>query len=199
MRSQSGSTRRAWDATANKTTGSLWKPRLMQHFKTERSPVRRASDLAITAAHWLFASHFMRFAVVGTGGFTVDESMLALFHYGLGIDPYTSRAMSIAIGATFTWWGNRTLTFRAHAARGSVGAIIREWAQFMAANAVGALVNYGIYFVLVTWGTGVLRNPLIATIAGVAVGLFFNFTLSKHLVFRATSPKRLDVPRSEKI
>jgi len=133
----------------------------------------------------LFAMHFIRFSIVGTGGFTVDEVVLALLHYGLGLDKYTARIVSISVAATFTWWGNRTFTFHAHAAKGSAAALISEWARFMGANAIGAAFNYGTYFVCVTFGSGLLRNPLIATVIGVGIGLLFNFTLSKHVVFRA--------------
>jgi dolichol-phosphate mannosyltransferase len=129
-------------------------------------------------------SRFLRFAVIGSGGFIVDESVLALLHGGIGLDPFSARAISILTAMTFTWWGNRNLTFREHAASGAQDTL-SEWLRFMAANTVGALVNYGTYAALVRFAPAPLDNAYLAVAAGVAVGLVFNFTLSKRFVFRA--------------
>jgi putative flippase GtrA len=128
-------------------------------------------------------SRFLRFAVVGAAGFVVDESVLALMHRVLGLDPFSARAISILAAMSFTWWGNRNLTFREHKAEGAA-AIAREWLRFVAANSVGALVNYGSYALLVRFAPPPANNAYLATAIGVAIGLLFNFTLSKRLVFR---------------
>ncbi len=85
---------------------------------------------------------------------------------------------------TFTWWGNRRLTFHAHAARGPA-ATAREWLRFVSANSLGAVINYGTFAGLIHLAPPPLDNPYLATAAGVAVGLVFNFTMSRTLVFRA--------------
>ena len=133
----------------------------------------------------LLRSRFLRFGVVGGAGFVVDEAVLTILHYLIGLDRYSARAISIFCAATFTWWGNRNLTFAEHAATGGLGALGREWLKFMLANGVGAAVNYGAYTVLVSFAPAPLSNPLLATAIGVGVGLVFNFTLSKRFVFRA--------------
>jgi putative flippase GtrA len=133
----------------------------------------------------LLRSRFLRFGVVGAGGFVVDTGVLSLLHYGLRLDPYTSRVISILCAMTFTWWGNRQLTFAEHAARGG-RAIVVEWLKFVAANAVGAVVNYGVYSTLVAIAPWPLNNPIVATGVGVIAGLVFNFTLAKRFVFRAS-------------
>jgi putative flippase GtrA len=127
---------------------------------------------------------FIRFGMVGAGGYVVDTAVLALDTHFLGLDPYSGRALSIFIAMTFTWLGNRTLTFREHAARGSARAIAREWLKFLGANIVGAVVNYSTYALLVAYGPAPLSNKYVALICGVLAGLVFNFTLSKKLVFR---------------
>jgi putative flippase GtrA len=132
----------------------------------------------------LARSRFLRFALVGAGGFAVDETVLALMHYGFGLDRYSARAISILTAMTFTWWGNRNLTFHEHAARDSFGAVAREWLRFAVANSVGNLCNYATYSALVTFAAQPFANPLFATLLGTAIGLVFNFTLSKKLVFR---------------
>ncbi|MEI9996874.1 MAG: GtrA family protein [Rhizomicrobium sp.] len=132
----------------------------------------------------LLRLRIVRFGAVGGAGFVVDEAVLWTFHHLLGLDPYSARVISIFCAATFTWWGNRNLTFAEHAATGGAGALAREWLKFMLANAVGALANYGTYVLCVRFAPLPLGNPLIATAVGVAVGLVFNFTLSKRFVFR---------------
>ncbi|HEY5338645.1 MAG TPA: GtrA family protein [Rhizomicrobium sp.] len=138
----------------------------------------------MTLAERVRASRFLRFAIVGAGGFVVDEAVLALLTRVLGVDPFSARVASILAAMTFTWWGNRSLTFRDHAAIG-VSAMAREWLLFVAANSVGAFVNYGSYALLVRFAPAPLNNTFLAVAAGVAIGLVFNFTLSKRLVFRA--------------
>jgi putative flippase GtrA len=133
----------------------------------------------------LLRAPFVRFAMVGAAGFVVDETVLTIGHYLLGLDPYVARAVSIFVAMTFTWWGNRTFTFAAHAAGESVGAVAREWLAFVLANALGAAVNYAAYTLLVRFFPAPLSNPLLAAAIGVGVGMVFNFTLSKRFVFKA--------------
>lgn len=134
----------------------------------------------------LTRSPFARFALVGGCGFVVDETILAFLHFVIGIDRYSARAVSIFCAATFTWWGNRNLTFAEHATTGGPLALAQEWLKFMLANGVGALVNYATYSILVSVASSPLGHPLVATAIGVGVGLVFNFTLSKRFVFRAS-------------
>lgn len=129
-------------------------------------------------------AQFLRFAAVGAAGFLIDEGTLALMRNLAGLDPFTGRAISILTAMTFTWWGNRTFTFSAQAARGASGAF-REWLRFAGANSFGAFVNYGAYAALLNFAPAPLDNAYFATAIGVGVGLLFNFTLSKTLVFRA--------------
>jgi putative flippase GtrA len=135
-------------------------------------------------------SRFLRFAIVGAAGFVVDEGVLFTMQRFAGLDPLVARAISIFAAMTFTWWGNRTLTFREHAASGLL-AVSWEWLRFVAANLVGALVNYGSFATLVHFAPAPANNPYLATAIGVGIGLLFNFTLSKRLVFRPRSGEPL--------
>jgi putative flippase GtrA len=67
--------------------------------------------------------------------------------------------------------------------RGLAGAS-KEWLRFLAANAVGGLVNVGLYSVLVRFAPPPLNDLTVALVLGVLLGLVFNFTLSKKLVFK---------------
>ena len=130
----------------------------------------------------LTQSRFIRFGMVGGGGFIVNEAALwvviALAHVG----PKLAQIPAFFVAVTFTWWGNRVLTFSAHAAQ---SGLFREWAKFLAANGLGAVANYALYVSLLTFAPAPLNIPYLALAAGTLLGLVFNFTLSKRFVFRA--------------
>jgi putative flippase GtrA len=129
----------------------------------------------------------LRFAVIGALGVPVDAGMLWLMTHKAGLDPYSGRLVSWACAASFTWIGNRYFTFRARRARGALG-MAQEWLRFLAANAVGGLVNVGLYSTLVRFAPPPLNNLYAALVVGVLAGLAFNFTLSRVLVFKAPTP-----------
>lgn len=132
----------------------------------------------------LRASQFLRFGVVGACGFVADTLVLFLMHRVIGLDPYTARAISIFVAMNVTWTGNRLLTFRAHAAT-TPSEVLNEWMRFLLTNALGALLNYVVYAAMVRFAPPPANSPYVGLVAGVAVGLVFNFTLSKRFVFRA--------------
>jgi putative flippase GtrA len=124
----------------------------------------------------------LRFAVIGALGMPVDWVVLQMMvHWGTG--PYLGRMISWFCAATFTWAGNRYFTFASSRARGLI-ATGREWIRFLAANAVGGLVNVGLYSVLVRFAPPPFNNLTVALVCGVLLGLLFNFTLSRKLVFK---------------
>ena len=132
---------------------------------------------------WLLRHPFIRFGMVGAGGYVVDTGVLALATGALHLAFEPGRAASIFTAMCFTWLGNRYLTFagqRAHGLRG----MAREWLRFVGANLLGAVVNYGVSVLLVRFAPDPLANKYVAQACGVLVGLVFNFTLSRSLVFR---------------
>lgn len=131
---------------------------------------------------WLVRQPLLRFAMVGAAGMPVDWGILqAMVHWGTG--PYWGRVISWLGAASFTWAGNRWFTFPARRARGLVPGA-REWLRFLAANAVGGLVNVGLYSVLVRFAPPPFSDLTVALVCGVGLGLVFNFALSRVLVFR---------------
>lgn len=135
--------------------------------------------LAARLSRW----RFLRFATVGAAGFGVNEIALAAFIKLAGLDPYTAGIASFFVAATFTWWGNRLLTFREHAAGWGRG-LFEEWARFIAANGLGFLVNYAVYAGLITFAPSPFGVPFVALAFGTIAGLALNFTLSSRFVFR---------------
>lgn len=131
----------------------------------------------------MIASRFLRFALVGAAGFLVNEAALWLALRVLGFNAYIGGIFSFVIAATFTWWGNRTLTFPERAA-GSPGGVVAEWMRFVAANGFGFVVNYSVYASLISLAPRPLNSPFLALAFGTIAGLLFNFTLSSKMVFR---------------
>lgn len=119
---------------------------------------------------------FLRFALVGVGGFVVDTLVLYAVKGALGL--YGGRVVSYFAAATFTWALNRRFTFVTVKATPK----FKQWLEFLAANALGAVVNYGVYSALVTW-TVAGAMPVLGVAAGSVAGLVFNFTVNKTWVF----------------
>ena len=121
---------------------------------------------------------FFVFGVIGTAGFVVDTSVLYLAMGFMGLDHYSGRVVSWFVAATFTWAMNRRFTFS------DSRPPFRQWLAFLASNAVGGLVNFGIYAAMVTFMPPVAEHPVIGVAVGAIAGLFFNFSASKYVVFR---------------
>jgi putative flippase GtrA len=138
-----------------------------------------------TVAQYLLRHAFVRFGIIGACGYVVGATVLALATGPMKFDFAAGNGLAIFIAMAFTWQGNRYFTFRAQRARGLVGAL-QEWLKFMGANAVGAVVNYLTALALVHYATAPFSNKFVAQAAGVLVGLAFNFTLSKTLVFKGS-------------
>ncbi|HET6473411.1 MAG TPA: GtrA family protein [Pseudomonadales bacterium] len=129
----------------------------------------------------------IRFGAIGTVAFFVDTATLyAVLATGLGF--YAGRGVSYMVAVTFTWYGNRRITFAESRAYG-VAATAREWLTFVAANSVGGVVNYATYAALVA-NVGLVRGyPVLGVAAGSLAGMTVNYTLSKFVVFRSKAEK----------
>jgi putative flippase GtrA len=131
-------------------------------------------------------SRFLHFAVVGTAGFMVNEVVLFLALNVLHLGRYGAPAVSFLCTVTFTWAGNRFLTFKQHARQG--WGMLGEWAEYVVSNSVGLVVNYGIYSAVVTFAPAPFNSPYLALALGTITGLAFNFTLASRVVYRSEKP-----------
>ncbi|NHK29538.1 GtrA family protein [Parvularcula flava] len=121
---------------------------------------------------------FIRFALVGTAGFLVDASVLSAVTW-LGAGPYVGRLISFAVAVTVTWYLNRVFTFGDHDP-----LWLRQWARFVSVNAVGGLINYGVYALLVAFIPFFATHLVAAVAMGSIAGLAWNFIGSSKVVFR---------------
>lgn len=133
--------------------------------------------------HRLTSSRLLRFGAVGAAGFFVNEAALAVAKLGLAMNDHAAWVFGFAVAVTFTWWGNRNFTFHDKKSEGHFG-MVAEWARFVATNGLGAVANFAVYSLMIAFTPWPLNVPYVALAFGVLVGLIFNFTLSKKLVFR---------------
>lgn len=121
-------------------------------------------------------ARFLRFAIVGGVGFLVDAGFLSLLHYSLGLDPFSSRIISIAIAAFTTWRLNRIITFGS-SDRGQVA----EGARYATVAGVTAALNYAIYATLLLAWSGL--PPVAAAVAATLMAMLFSYAGYSRFVF----------------
>jgi putative flippase GtrA len=125
-------------------------------------------------------TEFLRFAAVGVVGLFADIAALTLALEILHLDLYSGRVFSYLIAATTTWALNRRFTFT----QADQSSPFKQWVKFLGANAIGGVVNYAVYAVIVTFTVVGAAYPQIGVAAGSIAGLFFNFTVNKLWVFK---------------
>lgn len=136
-----------------------------------------ARDFATEARIRTFVQ-FLMFGTVGTFGWMLDTATVYALRHQLGL--YGAGLASYVVAATGTWLFNRLWTFRG---RGR-GPVHRQWARFLAVNAIGLVLNRGTYALLVTFVALCAAQPIFATAAGALAGMFMNFNLARAIVFR---------------
>jgi putative flippase GtrA len=126
------------------------------------------------------------FAVGGVLGLCVDAGIAQALVGLAGWNVYTARVVSFLSAATFTWWWNSRHTF-AH--RNSGRSARAEWLHWMALMAVGAVINNGVYLLVLQAFPGLRPWPAVAVAVGSAAGATANYLFARTLLFRA--PKTL--------
>ncbi|AEM49293.1 GtrA family protein [Acidithiobacillus ferrivorans SS3] len=119
------------------------------------------------------------FSLVGAAGFVVDAAIVWALTSS-GANAILAQAIAFAVAVTVTWLLNRQYTFAQHASPNR----LREWMHYVAANSLGAVVNNGVYVLLVLTVAMFSKEPVLAVAAGSLAGLAFNFTASRAWVFR---------------
>jgi len=127
--------------------------------------------------HTGLSPRFVRFGVVGTLGFCWDTGTVYALRGHVGL--YLAGTAGFLVAATANWGLNRVWTFRGkpHA------ALHIQWAKFLAANSIGFVFNRGVFFTLISINILCHNQPILPIMAGSAVGICFNYFLSKKFVF----------------
>ena len=129
-------------------------------------------------------SRFLRFLVVGGSAFPIAEGVLWLAIHIAHANRSVAWLASFLCAATYTWWGNRNLTFADRKATTPTG-ILAEYGKFLAANGVGGAANFAVFTAVTRLAPAPVNDPAIALACGILAGLVFNFTISRWLVFRS--------------
>ena len=129
----------------------------------------------------LLASSFIRFSLVGTVSMLVDMGILQAVVMADLLDPRLGRIPAFLGAATVGWLLNRTFTFRQADRSGP----LRQWLRYISANSLGLGANLAVYYTLISLFPLVYQYPFLGVAAGAVLGLIFNFSASKRLVFSA--------------
>lgn len=122
---------------------------------------------------------FLKFGLVGGGGFVVDTLFLYIGIYLLGLERVPAGFFAFPFAVTATWIGNRLYTFSDQKHE----PMAKQWSKFAMVCAVGIVFNRGMYSLLVSTIDFVYDYPVIALFAGSLTGMFFNFFASRKIVF----------------
>jgi len=122
-------------------------------------------------------ARLVRFAMVGSIGFVVDASMLAVFHHGLGINPFAARVFSIVLAALTTWRLNRSVTFGP-----SDHGQVKEGFRYYCVVVFSAGINYAIYSAILLSISGF--SPILAAVIATGCAMTISYIGYSQFVFR---------------
>ena len=122
---------------------------------------------------------FLKFCVVGGGGFVVDSAVY--LGASLAAGPLASRFTSFTAAVVFTYVFNRWFTFE-----NPRKASVVEFAKYYASMVLGGAVNIGIFYAAVTLSPLVAKFPVAGIALGSVAGLVVNFLTSRMLLSSKT-------------
>lgn len=120
-------------------------------------------------------SQIAQFLAVGASGLAVNLLVLTAL---VAVQVPVKVAMVVAIALSMIWNFALNRRFSFSYARGA--SILKQFAGFVSACAVGALVNYGVALAVLDW----LGHPQLAATVGVVVATGINFMASRLYVFK---------------
>jgi putative flippase GtrA len=142
-------------------------PNLIKHAFTKSKP--------LTAT----GSEVLSFAWVGAIGFLVDATILTTLVTGYDWRNYSARLVSFACAVSITWYLNRRWTFKRRATPNKK----KEYSTYLMVQSVGAMINYGVFIVLVTTNGMLALIPAIPLAVGSLVAMAFNFSAARAVVY----------------
>jgi dolichol-phosphate mannosyltransferase len=128
------------------------------------------------------AMHFAQFIAVGASGVVVNLGVLSLLHM-VGMSDQVCLAGGIAVSIVTNFLLNRRFTFSYARDRN----IWRQFGGFIGASAIGGLVSFAVSNAVRGAVLADMRFGLhLAALAGIAVGMIFNYLGNRYIVFRKT-------------
>ena len=128
-------------------------------------------------------SRFLQFCMVGASGMVID---LGLYTAMLAAGVLLPVARAAAIGLSMVW--NFTLNRRFTFGYSRSGRIHPQFIRYALSCSLGSALSWGVSVALCLRGMPLRDWPVVAAVAGIAVGTASNFTLSRYWVFRMPEP-----------
>lgn len=126
------------------------------------------------------AMYLLQFFAVGASGVVVNLATLSLL-LAFGVPDSLALGGGIAVSLVTNFLLNRRFTFSY--ARG--GNPLLQFAGFLGASLVGMAVNFGVSLYLLHQVLPAGRGSIyLASLAGIAAGMIFNFLGNRYIVFR---------------
>ena len=125
-------------------------------------------------------SGFLMFCLVGLFGLIVDAGALVGLMKFADMNAYLARVISIAFAVSVTWAAHRLWTFRTVGSRR-----FPEWMRYQLTSAFGAVVNFGIYTIVLASQVGI--GPFLALLISSICALVVNFLGARFFAFGARS------------
>ncbi|MDP0561224.1 MAG: GtrA family protein [Candidatus Endonucleobacter sp. (ex Gigantidas childressi)] len=121
----------------------------------------------------------IRFGIVGASGFLVDMGVYTLLFIVFGVPHLIARGSSYWVSASWNWFWNRNFTF-SHIDKPRK---LAQWIKYLGMCMVSFVPNWGTYYLLTTHVQFFYEYKQLALIAGVGLGMLFNFTIASLFIF----------------
>lgn len=126
-----------------------------------------------------FIKKFSKFSLVGGSALCIDFILLIVMIDYMFINPYLSKIISMATMIFYTWYFNRTFTFK-NKNKNRVGQII----QYYLFMILGLSLNYVIYSASLSYLENINYNYLMASALGSATAMMINFCNMNFIIFK---------------
>jgi putative flippase GtrA len=122
-----------------------------------------------------------KFGVVGAFNAVLDIALFNWLHFGQGVGPLTSKAISVTVAATSSYFMNRHWTWRHRARRG----VMREYGTFIGLSAIALAITIGClaFGEYVLHQDSLLARNIWGNVVGVGAAMVWRFWSYKRWVF----------------
>ena len=122
---------------------------------------------------------FYKFSLVGGSALCIDFILLIIMIDYIYLDPYFSKIISMTIMIFYTWYFNRTFTFK-NKNKNRLGQIL----QYYLFMFLGLSINYIIYSASLSYLENINYNYLVASALGSATAMMINFCNMNFIIFK---------------
>ena len=126
------------------------------------------------------SDRFIRFCLVGASGLLIDVLLFLTLTHTFQMTPIPARAVAFCGAASWNWFCNRVFTFED---RDKLHPF-HQWLAYLGVSLIAFCPNWGIFTLLVIFIPSMTAQPVLAMVAGISIGLVFNYLMANLMVFR---------------